>query len=411
MSHIRNWSIFLHIYQPPDWPKSIIDKVVKESYRPIIKILKQRPKLKITLNINGSLTEQLVKHKYQDIIEDIISLAAKGQIEFTASAQYHVILALLPSNEIKRQIALNHKTNSKYFGPVYQPKGFFIPEMCYSKKLAKLIAKLGYKWTIIDEIAYKGKLDHISFNQGYKIKGTNLRVVFRNRIISDLFHTNEIKNKNDFFKKLQKDNDSNHYLITAFDGENLGHHNPQMAKIFASIIDSHQFKTLTISELLQQYKKFVTVDPLASSWASWEDNFEDNIAYPLWQNPDNRLHRLQWKLTYLVLNTVKGQKGNPGFDHARKLLDKALMSDQYWWASGSPWWEPKIIIQGAKNLTKILHVLQKVPAEKRKEAENILIDIKKMIAFATKTGLINQIRKNYLHKENITRIFSGKVVK
>lgn len=405
------WSIFLHIYQPPNWPRNIIDRVVKESYRPILGIMKKRPKLKITLNINGSLTEQLKRYKYDDVIKDIVTLAANRQIEFTDSAQYHVILALLPNDEIKRQIKLNRETNSKIFGPVYNPKGFFIPEMCYGKKLAGVLSKLGYRWLILDEIAHHGKLGEISFNQKYKIKGSQLEVIFRNREISDLFHTKEMKTKNDFYKKLAQDHRSSHHLITAFDGENLGHHNLGMDKVFASIIDSGKFKTLTVSELLNHYKKQAVVDPLPSSWASWEENFADNIAYPLWQNPDNRIHQLQWKLTYLVLETLKKSHQDKGFQNARLVLDKALMSDQYWWASGSPWWEPKIIIQGAKNLIKTLYVLQKVPTNKREEAEKLLIDIKKMINFVTKTGLINQIRKNYLHKETITRVFSGKVVK
>jgi len=405
------WSIFLHIYQPPDWPQPIIERVVKESYRPIIRMLKNRPQLKITLNINGSLTEQLAKHHYDDLISDMIELAKAGQIEFTDSAQYHVILALLPNDEIKRQITLNHQTNSRYFGEVYQPSGFFIPEMCYGKKLAPLIDKLGYRWIILDEIAYNGKLGNLSFDYRYKIKGANLSVIFRNRTISDLFYTNEIKNKSDFFERLKKDKQTGQYLITAFDGENLGHHNHIMDKIFASIIDTKKFDTMTISQLIDHYKKQRVGDPLPSSWASWEENFHDNIPYPLWQNPDNRLHRWQWQLTYLVLNTVKQSTKDPNYARARQMLDKALVSDQYWWASGSPWWEPKIIIKSARNLIKVLYVLSKVSFSKKEEAEKLLLDIKKMTVFITQSGLINQIRKNYLHKEKFTRLFSGKIVK
>ena len=407
----RIWSIFFHIYQPPDWSKEIIDRVVKESYRPIFRILKNRPWLKITLNINGSLTEQLVSHRYTDVIKSITELAQKGQIEFTDSAQYHVMLALLPNDEIKRQIELNHKTNYKYFGAIYRPRGFFIPEMCYHRKLAILLEKLGYRWIILDEIAHHGKLGEISFDQRYKIKGTHLRVIFRNRIISDLFHTKEIKNRTDFFKCLRKDGNATRHLITAFDGENLGHHNPGMDKVFAEIVDSGKFKTLTVSEILEHYHKEAIVDPLASSWASWEDNFGDNIPYPLWQNPDNRIHLLQWKLTYLVLKTVKQSVKDPSYPQARLLLDKRLMSDQYWWASGSPWWKPKIVLKGANNLVRVLDVLKYVPAQKKEEAEKLVAEMKKIIKFVTESGLINQIRKNYLHREKVSRLFSGNVVK
>ena len=53
------WANFFHIYQPPNWDKRIIKKVATESYRPFVNILKKNPNIKVTLNISGSLTEQL----------------------------------------------------------------------------------------------------------------------------------------------------------------------------------------------------------------------------------------------------------------------------------------------------------------------------------------------------------------
>lgn len=58
------WANFFHIYQPPHWPKTIIAKVARESYRPLLKILNRHPHLKITLNISGSLTEQLARNGF-----------------------------------------------------------------------------------------------------------------------------------------------------------------------------------------------------------------------------------------------------------------------------------------------------------------------------------------------------------
>ncbi|MBU2228804.1 hypothetical protein KJ810_00175, partial [Patescibacteria group bacterium] len=85
------WATLLHIYQPPGWDEKIVRKVARESYIPLFRILKKNPQIKITLNINGSLTEQLAQYKLNEIITNIKLLAGREQIEFTGSAMYHTV--------------------------------------------------------------------------------------------------------------------------------------------------------------------------------------------------------------------------------------------------------------------------------------------------------------------------------
>ena len=181
-----NWINLFHIYQPPDQTPEILKQVARQSYIPLFRFLKANPQIKITLNINASLSEQLQKQKLNSIIKNIRILAERGQIEFTGSAAYHPILPFLNKSEIIRQIELNYKINREIFGDCYLPKGFFLPELCYNIKAAKIISQLGYRWIVLDEIAYNGRLGEAVFNKTYKIKGTSLRTVFRNRNISNL---------------------------------------------------------------------------------------------------------------------------------------------------------------------------------------------------------------------------------
>jgi len=44
----------------------VIKQIANESYRPIIEALRNHPSAKITLNINGTLTEQLNDFGYMD---------------------------------------------------------------------------------------------------------------------------------------------------------------------------------------------------------------------------------------------------------------------------------------------------------------------------------------------------------
>ena len=144
------WSNFLHIYQPPTQTEEIVRKVTGESYRTLVRVLREAPGGKITLNISATLTEQLARYGLDDVIRGLRELAERGQIELTGSAMYHPILPLIPKDEVIRQIKLNTDVNQRYFGEIYKPTGFFPPEMCYSYEVAKPVAELGFRCIILD---------------------------------------------------------------------------------------------------------------------------------------------------------------------------------------------------------------------------------------------------------------------
>ncbi len=55
---------------------------------------------------------------------------------------------------------------------------------------------------------------------------------------------------------------------------------------------------------------------------------------------------------------------------ARKLLDKALHSDQFWWASHNPHWHPAMVRKGAKLLLEvILNTPERSKSEEKRAQE------------------------------------------
>ncbi|XOU94221.1 MAG: hypothetical protein ACNFW9_05245 [Candidatus Kerfeldbacteria bacterium] len=400
------WANFFHIYQPPNWSPQIIKKVTKESYRPILTILKKSPKLKITLNISGSLTEQLALQGFNDIIDDITNLAKKKQIEFTGSALYHPILPLLPTKEIIRQIQLNTEINKKYFGKIYNPKGFFSPEMAYNKKIAIVIQSLGYKWIIVDEICYNGVLNASQLNQRYQIKGTSVNIVFRNRAISDYFsfHGNP-KKPQEFWDTVEKDGRYNPAIITAMDGENLGHHRKGWDIYWKKLATDKKIHTLTINSLLKKYKSKKIITPVNASWSSQDRELKNKHPYILWDDPKNQIHSLQWNLIHYTSKLLHQKTKHSNYTKARKLFDKRLASDQFWWASAKPWWSLRIIKKKTKELQEVILLVDK----NNKEGINIS---KKIIKLATKwqsTNKFKTIADKYLldNQNDNTRFIGG----
>ena len=353
------WSNFLHIYQPPTQTEGIVRKVTEESYRMLVRVLKETPGGKITLNINAVLTEQLARYGLDDVIQGLRELAERGQIEFTGSAMYHPILPLIPKDEAIRQIRLNTDVNQHYFGEVYKPAGFFPPEMCYSYEVAQTAAELGFRWIIVDELSFRGKIGSVKYDRLYKIEGLgDFLVFFKERPFSAGITYGAYPSAESFLAALKDRLKRHNYLLTGTDGEVYGHHRPGQEKLLWEVFARGTPETCTISQLIRHFGEVDIVSPVPSSWSTWEDEMTQGIPYPQWQYPGHELHELQWQLTGLVLHTVKGAPERaPGFSGARRLLDEGLHSCQYWWASCRPWWSVEMIEWGARKLYQAVESL------------------------------------------------------
>jgi hypothetical protein len=353
------WSNFLHIYQPPTQTEEIVRKVAEESYRTLVRVLKEAPGSKITLNISAVLTEQLARYGLDDVIRGLRELAERGQIEFTGSAMYHPILPLIPKDEVVRQVKLNSGVNQHYFGEVYKPLGFFPPEMCYSYEVAQIVAELGFRWIIVDEISFGGRIGSVKYDRLYTVQGLGgLRVFFKERPFSAGITYGTYPSAEPFLAALGGRLEEHNYLLTGTDGEVYGHHRPGQENLLYEVFARGNPKTCTISELTKYFVQADAVSPLPSSWSTWEDEMTQGIPYPQWQYPGHKLHDLQWQLTKFVVRTVEGAPPrSPGFSRARRLLDEGLHSCQYWWASCRPWWSVEMIECGAQKLWQAVESL------------------------------------------------------
>ena len=393
------WVNFLHIYQPSDQSKNILEMVVNESYRPLFKGLLNTPGAKINLNINGGLTELLAKNGYQDVIEDIKQLAKKKKLEFTESAKYHALLPFLDREEIIYQIQENHFINRKYFGSVYHPVAFFPPEMAYSKKVAEIVAELGYALVLLDEIAFDGGKNPPAYDTLFRVKGTkNLIAVFRGRRVSNCIMSGIVRTKKEFLDLLKDDIKKPIYLYTAMDGETFGHHRPGLEKSLFKILSSETLKQIFISELPQYFQAEKETEPVQSTWATTKEEVEKHIQFYPWKNPQNKVHQLQWKFFHYLL----------GLSHHKVLsaptknkLYKAMASDQFFWASGEPWWSIEMIEKGAWIMLETLKSLSPIKKSQITQGEEYYKNIISTAFWWQRSGKIE--KKAELYKEE-TRI-------
>ena len=396
------WAPLLHFYQPPTQVHWVLKKVCIESYRPLVELFTDLPYAKVTININAVLTEMLSDHGFDDVVKGIRELARRGQVDFTGSGKYHPILPLIPQSEVERQISQNHKTNKSLLGKYYNPKGFFPPEMCYSKEILKPIVDSGHRWIIISGIACPVAWPTNIIHQ-IDVDGNKIAVFFRDNILSNKisFHNIDATGFIDHLKQVQKDQKSKGdiYVITAMDAETFGHHiqdwekiflakvyesiemdnekrekpgkehelppvpqsGPEQAKVLAAqhgsllgeIAEGKQIKVVTISDLLDIFPCGESIEPKASSWSTDNPDLDAGNPYPLWQSPNNTIHQYLWEhmdiamaLVNKAVAVAKEKSAKQYADNARTLLDAALHSDQFWWASRRPWWDPNLIYRG-----------------------------------------------------------------
>jgi alpha-amylase/alpha-mannosidase (GH57 family) len=375
------WINFLHLYQPANADAHSIKEATELSYLRLIKALEENPEIKFTLNITGSLIVRWDEMGYENLLKRINSLRERGQIELTGTAAYHPLLPLIPKEEAIRQIKENEKILRKYFGENFKPRGFFLPEMAYSREVAKIVKKLGYEWIILGEIVEKGKIGETDFNKIYEDKDSGLKIIFRSRKLSESYVPETL---NKIIARGENDN----LIITATDGELYGlrHNDPEQE--FEKVLKNPKLKTKTVSEFIDEHKKTEKIKPKAGSWVSTEEDLKNGQPYILWSNKKNKIQKNIWKLANLAYKTSEKYKNDSNYTWARWHLVRGFASCTFWWASGKNFshifgpyaWSPDEIERGVNELIRSIRALDDVATRPTKiKAEKLYIKIKKMV--------------------------------
>ena len=377
------WINLLHFYQPYNQQDDILLRIVNECYRPLIKGFTQYKKSKTLVNMNGALTKLLLDRGYEDVINGLKLLALEGIVEFTGSAMYHAFLPLLPENEIERQIKLNDEENKKYCGEVYKPDGFFSPEMAVNDKVLKVVKELGYKWLAAPELSYG--TEEAGADKLYTGNDSGLFVFFRNKRVSALILGAVVRSGEDLLYETQDLQKKNKYWFTVMDAETFGHHRIGYEKVLFELLASHKLQSAYPSGLIKDVKEVEEVNLRPTTWTNQEQDFwldrertqyTESKSFILWKNTENPIHNLQWQFVEFCLSTLGScnDKDTDSWKNAREKMDKALASDQFWWASALPWWSLEMVEQGAFALREVIYTGE-FEAKTRETAEKLYRDI------------------------------------
>jgi hypothetical protein len=264
----------------------------------------------------------------------------------------------------------------------------------------------------VDETSYNAKIGSVKDDVIYTVKdANNLIVFFKERPFSAGITYGEFPTGPPFLKALKDRLNRDCYLLTGTDGEVYGHHRPGQEKLLLDVWAKGRPPTCTISELIKLFPRREKVRPVPSSWSTWEDELAQGIPYPQWDYPGHELHRLQWQLTRLVLETVKSLPQNTkDYREARRLLDEGLHSCQFWWASCRPWWDTGMVEWGARKLfDSVAKVQDSLPRKKFQQAQDLLDSVISTARRWQDSGEAKRRKEEYLkeHGEVSTELTFG----
>lgn len=104
------------------------------------------------------------------------------------------------------------------------------------------------------------------------------------------------------------------------------------------------------------------IKPKKSSWSTNFDDILNKVPYPLWNHPDNSVHKFYWKIMKSLnklmeladnLDLTKNWEVANYYQTARYFYDRGLHSCPMWWSNPiQGMWSPNLIYKGIELLIK-----------------------------------------------------------
>jgi hypothetical protein len=156
-----------------------------------------------------------------------------------------------------------------------------------------------------------------------------------------------------------------------------------------------KIQMVTIGQLIDLFPRSQTIEPSPSSWSTSAEDIKGGNYYPLWQDKNNEVHRLQWehlsiciKLVNKALECADNEESRRSAAIARGLLDRAEHSCQMWWASNRPMWDINLIHMGLLDqLRTVVNAYRAI----------------------NKSGASEETKREYYHRAVVARDIRGKL--
>lgn len=402
------WANLIDMYQPPNCDRSVLEKIIKQSYLPLLKIFEQNRESGFTLNLPGSTVELMIRTGFGDVIQKIAKLGDRGQVDFTMTPKYQPLIPLHGDDDMDRQIDAHNKICKRYFGICYNPQGLYSPFLAYSQRVSKVAARFTLKWVVVDENSIRGK-SQPGYNSLYMDKSAGgillmpSRRDISNELGGSLWARKIPRSASEFLQATLRQASKDRYVITAIDARNLGYDNPERHGLLRALYRDNKLKPVTISNLRRLVKRKESVRAVDGSSLTDKENLKKRKPFPIWENDRNPIHQSLWKLYKMAVSEIRNAaaRGDPQFIRAREMMDSASAAVNWSMISCNPWWNPDYPRKAADDLAIAIFVLQSSAPRVKDQAVALRVKIYEQIEQFEKSGERKKTQKAFLKANNI----------
>lgn len=371
---MRTLALLLHFYQPPTQSQTVTEQVLRSCYLPLADLLLAHPEAELTLNISGSLLEDINAIADHAFVEKMKILLGRKQVELANSPIYHPLLPLISAPEIATHLDINRKTLQANF-QTEPAEVIFPPEMAVKPEALSSVAESTSTKQVIVLVDESSVNPHFSMaripkDQVYSLN--NLSLAASSRTVTEVirsYHGELTAEK--FLKFLDGQTNADQTIIAVADAEIFGHHYTERINLLKELFEGKKIRFAKITNAVRSAAgpKNISLDQItASTWQTSPEDLKNNNPYPLWLNPANHLQAGYNELAELAHQSwQKSPNPNPVADN---FYFRGISSCHYYWLSNWPWWHPDLVETGARELIKCIRSLQ-IDREWKARAEKV----------------------------------------
>jgi alpha-amylase len=138
----------LHFHQPHGNLDEVFTLAMERCYLPTLALLGDHPEVRAAVHVSGPLLEWAESHR-PEMIDALAKLTARGQVEILGGGWQEPMLAILPERDAIAQLSYMAERCRELFGA--RPRGMWLTERVWEPDLARVVARGGYRYTLLDD--------------------------------------------------------------------------------------------------------------------------------------------------------------------------------------------------------------------------------------------------------------------
>jgi 4-alpha-glucanotransferase len=146
-----NLCLLIHAHQPIGNFEDVLERCYQHSYLPFLEILEKHPSLHAGLHYSGPLLLWIEKN-HPEYFERVRALVKSAQAEMVGGGIYEPILAVIPAEDQREQIARMAAYLEEHFGQ--RPAGAWLAERIWEPDLPSILAAAQVAYTLVDDFHF-----------------------------------------------------------------------------------------------------------------------------------------------------------------------------------------------------------------------------------------------------------------